>query len=423
MSTFETFATGRHPMLRNRNLAILFFTMVVVMIGFGIVIPILPFYVESFGVSGKGLGLLMASFSIMQFVFSPVWGALSDRHGRKRVLLLGVLGNGLSLLLMGLSSTYWLLLASRALGGVLSSATLPTAMAFIADSTSDEDRGGGMGVVAAAMGLGMVLGPGVGGWLAADSLATPFYVAAALSIVALALIAAFLPESLPEGERDSATRVRGPQGRQMLRALAGPLGFLLLLSFLVSFAMTSFEGVFGLYVLHRFDYGPTRVGSVLMVIGLVSAAVQFALTGPATRRWGEHWVIRSSLLVSAVGFAMMLGAYNFVTVLVTVGFFVLGNTMLRPAIASLVSKRAEGGQGAAMGLNNAFMSLGRVVGPLWAGALFDIDIGLPYASGALILLVGFGLCVWRLPRRAQARVRAGAVTGADVSVGAATSHD
>jgi len=156
-------------MRNNRNIAILFFTMVVVMIGFGIIIPIMPFYVESFGASGKALGALMAIFSVMQFLFAPLWGSLSDRYGRKPILLIGVFGNALSLVLMGFSSSLWMLFGSRALAGILSSATLPTAMAYIADSTSERDRGAGMGYIGAAMGVGMVLGPGIGGWLAGRS--------------------------------------------------------------------------------------------------------------------------------------------------------------------------------------------------------------------------------------------------------------
>ena len=128
-----------------------------------------------------GLGLLMAVYSVMQFIFAPIWGGLSDRYGRKRILLLGVFGNALSLFLMGLASSYWTLLAARSLAGILSSATLPTAMAFIGDSTSEADRGGGMGIVGAAMGVGMVIGPGLGGWLGRNwpSCARPWWVRSA----------------------------------------------------------------------------------------------------------------------------------------------------------------------------------------------------------------------------------------------------
>lgn len=195
----------------NRNLAILFFTMAVVMLGFGIIIPILPFYAENLGANGTALGVLMAIFSVMQFIFSPIWGGLSDRIGRKPVILIGVLGNALAQLFFGLSTSLWMLIAARALSGILSSATLPTTMAYISDSTSEKNRGGGMGIIGAAMGVGMILGPGIGGWAGSYSLSMPFYVAAALSTAALVLVWWVLPESLPAEKRSAKTAYAGPQ--------------------------------------------------------------------------------------------------------------------------------------------------------------------------------------------------------------------
>src|SRR3990172_3354661 len=188
-------------MTQKRNLAILFATLVVVMLGFGIIIPIMPFYVEQFGGGGVEMGLLMTVFSLMQFVFSPIWGSLSDRVGRKPVMLIGALGNALSMGWMAFAADYWTLFAARLLMGTLSSATLPTAMAYISDSTDEESRGGGMGIFGAAFGMGMVLGPGIGGVMTRLSLGAPFFFASGASLLAMALIWAFLPESLPQEKR------------------------------------------------------------------------------------------------------------------------------------------------------------------------------------------------------------------------------
>ncbi|KPL82247.1 MFS transporter [Levilinea saccharolytica] len=380
----------------NRNLAILFFTMAVVMLGFGIIIPILPFYAENLGANGTALGVLMAIFSVMQFIFSPIWGGLSDRIGRKPVILIGVLGNALAQLFFGLSTSLWMLIAARALSGILSSATLPTTMAYISDSTSDKNRGGGMGVIGAAMGVGMILGPGIGGWAGSYSLSMPFFVAAALSTAALVLVWWVLPESLPAEKRSAKTAYAGPQLGLMWKSLWGPMGFLFFLSFLVNFALANFEGIFSLFAKHRFDYGPAEVGTIMMVIGIVSTVIQGVLTGPATRRLGENWIIKASLLASAVGFILMLQAKSYTSVLLTVGFFVFSNAMLRPTISSDVSKSTDMGQGMAMGLNNAFMSLGRIVGPLWAGSLFDVNISLPYLTAGIVLFITFGLSLMYL---------------------------
>jgi MFS transporter, DHA1 family, multidrug resistance protein len=382
-------------MIENKgNLSILFFTMVVVMLGFGMIIPILPFYIEIFGAGGSALGGLMATYGIMQFIFAPIWGQLSDKVGRKKILMVGVLGNAFAQLMFGLSTQLWMLFAARALAGLLSSATLPTAMAYIGDTTSKENRGGGMGMVGASMGVGMVLGPGIGGWLGGQSLSLPFFVASALSIFALLLIFLFLPESLRKEEQaDGRQKLHGPQFSVLWKALLGPTGFLFLMAFILSFGLTNFEAVFGLYSAAKHQYGPQTVGWIFAVIGIASAIVQGGLTGLSTRRWGEVNVIRASLVGSAAGFLLMTQARTLVEVLITVCFFVVSNAMLIPATSALISKRAATGQGTAMGLNNSFMSLGRIAGPLWAGLLFDINIEYPYISGALVMVIGFLLAI------------------------------
>lgn len=385
----------------SKNILILFFTLVVVMLGFGMVIPILPFFIESFGAGGTAMGLLMAVYAVMQFIFAPVWGGISDRYGRKPILMIGILGNALAQALFGLSTELWMLFVARLLAGILSSATLPTAMAYIGDSTTEKERGGGMGMLGAAMGVGMVLGPGVAGALAERSLPLPFFLAAGLSMVALVLVWLILPESLPAGaRRPAAGGFQGPRFREMFAALSSPIGYLLFLAFLLSFGLTNFESVFGLYALNRFGYGPREVGLLLTFIGIVSAAAQGALTGPLSQRVGEGAIIKASLIGSAIGFGLMLLAHDTLTILLTTGFFILSNALLRPAVSSLTSKRATVGQGVAMGLNNAFMSLGRSIGPLWAGFIFDVNISLPYLSGALIMLAGFILTLPRLKSEA-----------------------
>jgi DHA1 family multidrug resistance protein-like MFS transporter len=381
-----------------KQIIILSFTLVVVMLGFGMVIPIFPFYIEELDAGGSELGLLVATAALLEFLFAPVWGGVSDRVGRKPVLMIGMVGYGLSSLLLGLSTELWMLFASRALSGVLSSATLATALAYVGDSTSEQDRGGGMGILGAAMALGVILGPGFGGWLAGDSLSTPFFIAAGMSLASLLLILLLLPESLPAEARQRAERkVSTVNVGALWRALLGPVGALLFMVSLFSFALTNFEAVFGLYALEKFGYGPERVGTILMVIAVVSTVGKAALTGPATKRWGEASVIKASALAGSVGFLVLLLADTYVTILLATGFFILSKTLLRPAAFSLISKRATPstssghrvGQGVAMGLSNSFMSLGRIAGPIWAGFIFDVNVDYPYLSGSALMFVGF----------------------------------
>ncbi|MGD2162637.1 MAG: MFS transporter [Anaerolineales bacterium] len=384
-------------MTSNRHhLFILFGTLVVVMMGFGMVIPLLGFYVKLFSAGGAALGLLMSSYAVTQFFCAPIWGNLSDRFGRKPILALGILGNAISQLWFGLATQLWMLFAARILAGVLSSATLPTAMAYIGDTTSEEERGGGMGILGAAMGVGMVIGPGLGGLLAKDSLSRPFFLAAGLSFLALVLVYIYLPESLAEEKRTTAKLKVGSQFGTMIDALNSPIRILLIVTTLMSFGLTNFESVFSLYALERYAYGPGRVGFILMLIGLTSAIVQAALTGPLSRSIGEVNILRGSLFVSAIGFVAMTLAQSYAWVIATTLFFILGNAMLRPATASLISKRTPSGQGISMGLNNSFMSLGRILGPLWAGFVFDLGFQLPYYSGALMMTLGLVVSVFLL---------------------------
>ncbi|OQY18770.1 MAG: hypothetical protein B6I34_10310 [Anaerolineaceae bacterium 4572_32.1] len=373
-----------------KKILILSFALVVVMLGVGIVYPIFPFYIKELGASGTELGLLAATSALLEFVFAPIWGSVSDRTGRKPILMVGMVGYGLSMLLFGLATQLWMLFASRALSGVLSSATLATAMAYVGETTSEEDRGGGMGMLGAAMALGVILGPGLGGWLAGDSLSTPFFIAAGMSLVSLLLILFLVPESLPVQARQRAEgKVSTVQLGKLWRALFSPIGVLLFMVALFSFALTNFEAVFGLYALEKFGYGPGRVGAILMVVAVVSTVGKAALTGPTTKRWGEATVIKASLLAGSVGFVVLLLANTYVTILLATGLFILSKTLLRPAAFSLISKRATGGQGVAMGLSNSFMSLGRIAGPIWAGSIFDVNFDYPYLSGSVIMFIGF----------------------------------
>jgi len=385
-----------------RKLGILSFTLIVVMLGFGMVIPIFPFYIEDLGAGGRELGLLIASSALLEFVFAPMWGGVSDRIGRKPVLMIGMLGYGLSSLLMGLSSRLWMLFASRALSGILSSATLSSALAYVGDTTSEEDRGQGMGILGAVMALGLILGPGFGGWLAGDSLSTPFFVSAALSLVSLLLIFLLLPESLPlEARQQPDGPVSTVSMRQLWRALRSPIGFLLFMIALFSFALTNFEAVFGLYALEKFSYGPERVGTILMVVAVVSTVGKATLTGPTTRRWGEARVIKASLLAGSVGFIVLVLASSYATILLATAFFILSKTLLRPAAFAMISKRATMGQGIVMGLSNSFMSLGRIVGPIWAGFIFDVNVNYPYLSGSLLMFVAFLLSLAWISQEAR----------------------
>ncbi len=372
-----------------KNLYILAFTLAVVMLGFGTVIPIMPFYVEHLGAGGTELGLLVASYAVMRLIFGPIWGNFSDRVGRKPVLMIGIFGYGITMILFGLATQLWMLFVFRILSGILSSATSPTTMAYIGDSTPEKERSQGMGVLGAAVGVGTIVGPGLGGLLGSENLALPFFIAGGMSFLALLLIWLLLPESLPPEARRSITKKRRPQFGEMWQALSSSIGSLLLMAFLASFGLTTFFGIFGLYALEKYSAGPEAVGAIMMVFGLVTALSQGLLVGPLTRRWGEAAVIQGTLVATTAGFMAISLADTFTIFLLAIGLFTLATALLAPAVSALTSRRTVLEQGLTMGLSNSAQSLGRIAGPLLGGIAFDLYLESPNYLGAVVMFAGF----------------------------------
>ncbi|MBN2115140.1 MAG: MFS transporter [Anaerolineales bacterium] len=388
-----------------KNLFILSFTLLVVMLGYGMVMPIMPFYIEHFGAGGTELGWMMSTYSLMQLIFAPLWGILSDRCGRKPILSIGVLGYAITLFMFGLAKTFTMLFIARSLSGILSSATMPTAMAYISDNTAQKEKSKGMGQLGAMIGAGVILGPLIAGLLSTDSLSLPFFVGSGLAFVALLLVIFLLPESriassttvhppplngqIPTNEPVPA-EPEHPRTRDIyVRVLLSPAGILLLLIFIMSFGMTNFQGMIGLYVIDKFAFDTTQVGAIWMVMGIVMIVSQGVLVGPLTERLGEQRLIKIGLLGGAIGFVLVALAIDYITTLLALGFFILTLALIGPALNSYISVFAGEHQGTVMGLNSAATSLGRVVGPLWGGYIYDINIEYPFFSGAATLALGW----------------------------------
>jgi DHA1 family multidrug resistance protein-like MFS transporter len=382
-----------------KNTLVLSFTLLVVMLGYGMIQPILPFLITKLGASGSGLGVLASVYALMQLVCAPVWGNLSDRVGRKPVLLIGVLGYAIAMFIFGLSTRFWMLFLARTFSGVLSSAAMPTAMAYLSDSLPEKERSGAMGKLGAAVGLGVVLGPLLGGFLSSTSLSLPFFVGSALSLAALGLIQAFLPESHPAGAASTSARQENFwQWAALQRILLGPAGVLMLLILIISFAMTNFQGIVGLYAMQRFDFNTRQVGAIWMVVGGVMILGQGVLSGRLAKRYGELRIIRLSMLLGALGFFLLLLAQGFIPFLAATAFFLLAVALIGPALNAYLSTFGGEHQGSLMGLNTAFASLGRVFGPLWAGFSFDVNIFYPFISGAVAMLIGFSISLLYRPQ-------------------------
>lgn len=387
-------------------MTILFLTMFIVMVGFGVIMPILPFYAERMGATATHLGLLFASYSLVQFFFAPMWGQLSDRIGRKPVILIGLVGFGLSFFLFGLANSLWMLFAARILGGILSAATLPTVMAYIADTTDLESRGSGMGLMGAAMGMGVTFGPVIGGFLGEYSASLPFYFSAVLALVVSVFAFFFLPESRRAVERQNAraaTRRRSGLA-EVVVAVSGPIGFILILAFLASFASANLQGTFALFAQAHLGFGETEMGIVFGVMGVVMALTQGLLVGPFINRWGEERMIQLGLISSAVGFIAFLATFNMTSMIIVMAVMGVGNAAMRPAVNSLASKRTPAdAQGHVMGVVNSYNSLGRVFGPVVGGIIFDLlGYQWPYIVGAIFFVLIWGLSITLFSRDRKA---------------------
>ena len=372
---------------KKRALPILFAVMFLVMVGFGIIIPVLPFYAEEIGASPTQLGLLMAVYSLMQLIFAPMWGRISDRIGRKPVIMIGILGLALSFFLMGISSALWMLFIARIIGGFLSSANMPTVMAYVADITTPEERGKGMGIIGAATGLGFVFGPAIGGVFSKISLHMPFFIAGASSILTFFLVWILLKESLTEEARTQQNKEKV----SFWKGLKGPSSILFFLQLFISLSLSGLEATFAYFAAVRSGLGTVELGYIFMIMGLASAVVQGGLVGRMTKKYGEGPVIQIGIVVSAIGFSLILFVDSFITAAVFLTIFGIGNGVIRPSVSALLTKTSTSGYGNATGLLSSFDSLGRIIGPPLGGWLFSISIGMPYISGILLSLVALVL--------------------------------
>ena len=370
-------------------LVILFVTVFIDLLGFGIIIPLLPFYAESFGASAFAIGLLGTSFSLMQFLFSPIWGRWSDQIGRKPIILIGLLGSCLSYVTMALAGSLTLLFVARVVGGI-AGANIPTAQAYIADVTTPENRARGMGLMGAAFGLGFIFGPAIGGLLSRFSPETPMWCAAALCFANFVAAWFLLPESRP-----ASASTRSLSRMEAFRhAMTQPTLLLILaLYFIVTMAFSAFEATFALFTEARFGFTAASIGFLFAFIGAIIALIQGVFIGRVVKRVGERRVIPGAILGIAISIGMLTVVWSVPTLLAALGLLAMGMGFNNPSLSSLVSKLShEDDQGGILGLASSLASLGRVVGPAWGGYLYDAyGMTTPYLGAAGLMLVAFAV--------------------------------
>lgn len=374
--------------MKRSPLVVIFTTVFIDLVGFGIVIPVLPFYAEGtqFNATPRTVGLLIASYSVMQLIFSPILGRLSDKYGRRPVLLISIIGTGIGFLFLGFAKTLWMLFVGRILDGI-TGGNISTAQAYIADITTKENRAKGMGLIGAAFGLGFVFGPAIGGILSRWGVEVPFIFAAALCFANAVLLYFTLPETVTP---DHPARVSAARGRglvQLIESLKDPrLGFVLIIYFLFIVAFSIMTTTFSLYTMFRFGYDAQHTGYLFTYVGVLAVIVQGGLIGRLVKRFGEL----SLVIVGALLFAGSLFAVPFVGpqaggllgLLIGGGLFSIGNSLSAPSLTGLASKSAgPADQGSILGVAQSIASLARAVGPVLTAVLIHSAIAHRGADG------------------------------------------
>lgn len=426
-----------------RGFGVIWTTVAIDLVGFGIVLPILPQYAEDFGAGAALIGLLSASFSLMQLVFAPIWGRLSDRVGRKPILLVSLFGTAVGSLLTGLAPAMWVLFVGRILDGI-SGASVSVAQAAVSDLSSPKQRARLMGLIGAAFGVGFVVGPAIGSLAALGGPKVPFFIAAAIAAVNGLVAIVRLPETAhgveghPKARPDAIAARRAELAAQTSEVVdladdpaldgpglaeAGHLGLhhathtpsdrravivrLIVVSFVGVVAFSGFESTFSLLAQARFDLALSATAAVFVGIGVLLVAVQGALVGPVTHRLGEARTLRVGLLGNVAGLSVLALPLGWPGLLVALVLLTVGQGLLSPTLSSAVAGRAGVDTGVWLGWQQSAGGLARVLGPIAAGALFQwAGVGWPYAFGAVL-----GLAALVLLPRAEPTRGAKAVTG------------
>jgi DHA1 family tetracycline resistance protein-like MFS transporter len=376
--------------LVTRPLLIIFLTILVNLIGFGIIIPLLPFYAETFGASPLAIGLLFAVFSLCQLFAAPVLGEWSDRYGRRPILILSLAGTVISFVMMALASSFAMLFFARVVDG-LSGGNISTARAYVADVTAPKDRARAYGLIGVAFGLGFILGPALSGLLAGISITAPIWAAAAITAVAMVMAWLWLPETVHRTHAGNGSPFHN-LGAMMKRP---NLRRVLAIDFVYWFSFAVFQTTFALFAARRFHFDVPQTGYYFAAFGLLGALVQGGLIHPIVKRLGDTPAFRLGLVFAAIGLVATALTHSVVVFTLTLVPLALGIGIGHPTMTSLVSRAGRSDeQGRVQGAASAVESLGRTLGPVWGSAsLQRFGEAMPYLSAAAFLMLTLILSV------------------------------
>jgi len=367
-----------------RPLLIIFLTIFVNLVGFGIIVPLLPFYAQTFGASPLTIGLLFAIFSLCQLLAAPALGDLSDRYGRRPVLVFSLAGTVVSFVMLALAHSVTMLFLARIVDG-LSGGNISTARAYVADITTPADRARAYGLIGAAFGLGFIFGPALSGVLAKVSYTAPIWAAAGITLVATLMAWAWLPETVHRTQAGT-----GNPFRYLPELLKRPLvRRVLVIDFVYWTSFAIFQTTFALFTARRFGFDAPKTGYVFAAFGVLGAVIQGGFIRPIVRRLGDKSTFMLGLAFGACGLLACAMVYSVPLFLLTLVPLAFGIGFGHPTMASLVSLVADGDeQGRVQGAASAVESLGRTIGPVWGNAsLEQFGDAAPYLSAATLLLL------------------------------------
>ena len=376
-----------------RIIAVVIFYEFLICLGMSLIFPVMPFIKNEYHFSAFDMGVMSSLFAFVQFITSPIVGRISDKTGRKPMLVWGLLVFSIAEFVFALSQRLWLFDLSRAVDGLSAAMFVPTSMALAADLTSVKDRAKVIGWLSAAFSGGLILGPGLGGILANISYKFPFWVAGILGIISTVVAVILLPKDSDERFKSST---KNPEdallegGWAQVKSLLTPvMTTLFLMIFIMAFGLAGFESIYSLYVneVHHFDL--QSIALVLTLNGIISLLLQVFLFDRMVQWWGEVRVIRYCFFASAIGTAFVIYDHSHWQLIVATLVVFEAFDMLRPAITTLLTKMSKNNQGLLNGVNMSLTSVGNIIGPLISGALLDINYQYPYWIVIVFLAISF----------------------------------
>ncbi|WP_054955121.1 MFS transporter [Paenibacillus dakarensis] len=379
-------------------LLILLSNIFIVFLGVGLIVPVMPSFKNLMHLSGETMGYLMAVFAFAQLLMSPIAGRWIDRFGRKKMIVIGLFLFSISELIFGLGTDVSVLYASRILGGISGAFIMPGVTAYVADITSAHERPKAMGYVSAAISIGFIIGPGIGGFIAELGIRAPFYFAAGFALLTCISSIFILKEPLTKEQLAEISQLKEDTNfiTDLRRSFQPMYIIAFIIVFVLAFGLSAYETVFSMYSDEKFGFTPRDIATIITISSIFGVIVQVFLFGKMVNKLGEKRLIQICLIAGVIFAVMSTMMSSYLSVLAVTSCIFLAFDLLRPALTTYLSKTAEKEQGFVAGMNSTYTSLGNIIGPALGGILFDMNIEYPFLVSAIIIFVGLLLTlVWK----------------------------